>query len=120
MRPTRAHPRSRLLPTSTKHVAITGAIGAGKSAALEAFARHGAATISSDEIVHRLLRSDPEVRRELVERFGPQVVGSNGSYRHAQGKHDAQGAKRFLHKRGVSQGSGAGLPASASRRAARW
>lgn len=81
MRPTRAHPRSRLLPTSTKHVAITGAIGAGKSAALEAFARHGAATISSDEIVHRLLRSDPEVRRELVERFGPQVVGSNGADR---------------------------------------
>ena len=62
-------------------MAITGAIGAGKSAALEAFARHGAATISSDEIVHRLLRSDPNVRRELVERFGPEVIGSDGADR---------------------------------------
>ena len=59
-------------------MAITGGIGAGKSAALEAFARHGAATRSSDEIVHGLLRSDPEVRRELVERFGPEVIGADG------------------------------------------
>jgi dephospho-CoA kinase len=80
-RPTRAPRRSRLLPTSTRHVAITGAIGAGKSAALDAFARHGAATISSDEIVHRLLRSDPNVRRELVERFGPDVIGNDGADR---------------------------------------
>ena len=60
---------------------MTGAIGAGKSAALEAFARHGAATISSDEIVHRLLRDDPEIRRELVARFGPEVIGSDGADR---------------------------------------
>ena len=59
-------------------MAITGGIGAGKSAALEAVARHGAATRSSDEIVHRLLRSDPEVRRELAERFGPDVIGTDG------------------------------------------
>jgi dephospho-CoA kinase len=82
-RPTKS-PTPRRLPTSTKKpvaVAITGAIGAGKSAALEAFARQGAATISSDEIVHRLLRRDPDVRRELVERFGPEVVGSDGADR---------------------------------------
>ena len=62
-------------------VALTGGIAAGKSAALEAFARHGAATRSSDEIVHRLLRSDPDVRRELVERFGPEVIGRDGADR---------------------------------------
>jgi dephospho-CoA kinase len=62
-------------------LAITGGIGAGKSTALEAFARHGAATISSDEIVHRLLRSDPEIRRQLVERFGADVVGTDGADR---------------------------------------
>jgi dephospho-CoA kinase len=62
-------------------VAITGGIGAGKSAALEAFGRHGAATISSDEIVHQLLRSDPEIRRELVERFGAEVIGTDGADR---------------------------------------
>jgi dephospho-CoA kinase len=62
-------------------VAITGGIGAGKTEALKAFARHGAATISSDEIVHRLLRSDPNVRRELVERFGAAVIGDDGADR---------------------------------------
>ena len=59
-------------------VAITGGIGAGKTAALEAFARHGAATVSSDEIVHELLRTDPEVRAALVERFGDEIVGADG------------------------------------------
>jgi dephospho-CoA kinase len=55
-------------------VAITGGIGAGKSEALAAFARHGAAVISSDEIVHRLLAEDEGVRAELVERFGKAVL----------------------------------------------
>src|SRR5690242_15869388 len=50
-------------------VAITGGIGAGKSEALAAFARHGAATISSDEVVHELYE-DPEVQAALAERFG--------------------------------------------------
>jgi dephospho-CoA kinase len=55
-------------------VAITGGIGAGKSEALRAFARHGAATISSDEIVHRLLREDEEVKQAIVERLGRIVL----------------------------------------------
>jgi dephospho-CoA kinase len=55
-------------------VAITGGIGAGKSEALAAFARHGAATISSDDIVHRLLREDGEVRHELLGRFGTGIL----------------------------------------------
>ena len=58
-------------------VAITGGIGAGKSEALAAFARHGAATVSSDEIVHELLRSD-EVKHAVVERLGNGVVGPDG------------------------------------------
>jgi len=86
--PTKRRPPPSPFPTSTNAkrplaVAITGGIGAGKSAALEAFARHGAATRSSDEIVHRLLRSDPDIRRELVERFGPEVIGSDGPDRAA-------------------------------------
>jgi len=55
-------------------VAITGGIGAGKSEALAAFARHGAATVSSDEIVHRLLREDAGVREALLERFGDRIL----------------------------------------------
>jgi dephospho-CoA kinase len=55
-------------------VAITGGIGAGKSEALAAFARHGAATVSSDQIVHRLLREDAAVREALLERFGERIL----------------------------------------------
>jgi dephospho-CoA kinase len=60
-------------------VAITGGIGAGKSAALEAFRAHGAATVSSDEIVHHLLRTDLDVRAALVERFGEQILAEDGT-----------------------------------------
>ncbi len=58
-------------------VAITGGIGAGKSEALAAFARKGAATVSSDEIVHELLRRD-EVREAVRERLGNGVIGPDG------------------------------------------
>jgi dephospho-CoA kinase len=58
-------------------VAITGGIGAGKSEALAAFARHGAATVSSDDIVHHLLRR-PDVRERIVARLGNGMVGPDG------------------------------------------
>ena len=66
-------------------VAITGGIGAGKSEALRAFARHGAATASADEIVHRLY-GDPEVQQALVERWGEQVLSHGGVDRKRVGK----------------------------------
>jgi dephospho-CoA kinase len=75
--------QTRARPPQPVSVAITGGIGAGKTSALESFARHGAATISSDEIVHRLLREDSEVHRALVERFGMQIVGEDGADREA-------------------------------------
>jgi dephospho-CoA kinase len=59
-------------------VAITGGIGAGKSEALHAFRKAGAATVSSDEIVHHLLRSDPEVKEAMVRELGEGVLGANG------------------------------------------
>ena len=58
-------------------VAITGGIGAGKSEALKAFARNGAATVSSDEIVHHLLRR-PEVRDAVVTRMGLGILTPDG------------------------------------------
>ena len=59
-------------------VAITGGIGAGKSEALYAFQKAGAAIVSSDEIVHHLLRSDEEVKRALVRELGEGVLGADG------------------------------------------
>ena len=58
-------------------VAITGGIGAGKSEALKAFAHNGAATVSSDEIVHHLLRR-AEVREAVVARMGLGIVSPEG------------------------------------------
>jgi dephospho-CoA kinase len=54
-------------------IGLTGGIAAGKSEALNAFARLGAATLSSDAVVHELLESD-ELREKLVERWGPDVA----------------------------------------------
>jgi dephospho-CoA kinase len=51
-------------------VAVTGGIGAGKSEALKAFARRAIPTLSADEVVHRLIAGDDEVRAALEERFG--------------------------------------------------
>jgi dephospho-CoA kinase len=54
-------------------VALTGGIAAGKSEALQAFARHGAAVISSDDVVHRLYRDDEGLQATLRERWGERV-----------------------------------------------
>jgi dephospho-CoA kinase len=54
-------------------IGLTGGIAAGKSEALNAFGRLGAATLSSDAVVHELLESD-ELREKLVERWGPEVA----------------------------------------------
>jgi dephospho-CoA kinase len=54
-------------------VALTGGIAAGKSEALAAFARHGAAVISSDDVVHRLYREDEGLQAALREHWGERV-----------------------------------------------
>ena len=54
-------------------IGLTGGIAAGKSEALAAFGRLGAATLSSDAVVHELLESEP-LRGRLVERWGPEVA----------------------------------------------
>ena len=54
-------------------VALTGSIAAGKSEALQAFARHGAAVISSDDVVHRLYREDEGLQAALRDRWGDRV-----------------------------------------------
>jgi dephospho-CoA kinase len=55
-------------------VGLTGGIGAGKTEALRALERLGAATLSSDAVVHDLLAEDDEVKQAIVERFGEHVA----------------------------------------------
>jgi len=54
-------------------VGLTGGLGSGKSEALAACERLGAATLSSDAVVHELLGTD-EVRDLLRARWGDDVV----------------------------------------------
>jgi dephospho-CoA kinase len=54
-------------------VGLTGGIGAGKSEALAALERVGAATLSSDAVVHELYQTQ-ELRDLLVERLGEDVA----------------------------------------------
>jgi dephospho-CoA kinase len=58
-------------------IGLTGGIAAGKSEALAAFERLGAATLSSDAVVHELLES-AELRRRLIDRWGPEVAPPEG------------------------------------------
>lgn len=58
-------------------IGLTGGIAAGKSEALAAFARLGAATLSSDAVVHELLESE-QLQQRLVERWGAAVAPPEG------------------------------------------
>lgn len=54
-------------------VGLTGGVAAGKSEALAALARLGAATLSADAVVHELLGTE-SVRDALVERWGDELA----------------------------------------------
>src|SRR3954451_9845977 len=69
-RPKTAEPRPMERPLT---IGLTGGVAAGKSEALAAFARLGAATISSDAIVHELLDREPLLGR-LAERWGDEIA----------------------------------------------
>ena len=57
----------------TRFIGLTGGIGAGKSEALAAAARLGAATLSTDQVAHDVLDRD-DVRAALVERWGEEAA----------------------------------------------
>jgi dephospho-CoA kinase len=60
-------------PAGVPFIGLTGGLGAGKSEALKALEELGAATLSTDTVVHELLQTD-ELRELLVERLGPEVA----------------------------------------------
>jgi dephospho-CoA kinase len=61
-------------------VGIVGGIGSGKSRVTRILADAGAFVISGDELAHEALRQ-PEVREQVVRRWGPQVLGEDGEVR---------------------------------------
>jgi dephospho-CoA kinase len=66
-------------------IGLTGAIGSGKTEALRALARLGAATLSTDEVAHEAL-SDPDVVAKLTGRWGPGVEADGTVDRQAVGE----------------------------------
>ena len=60
-------------PSLPPFVGLTGGIGVGKSEALAALGRLGAATLSTDAVVHELY-ADPDVRDAVVGRWGEEMA----------------------------------------------
>ena len=67
-------------------VGLTGGLGSGKSTALAALGRLGAATLSTDAVVHELYASD-EVRDLVVGRWGDDVAPGGTVDRQAIARH---------------------------------
>ena len=80
-------------------VGLTGGIGAGKSEALAALARLGAATLSTDAVVHALY-GEPEVVAAVTERWGPEVAPGGTVDRAAVARHAfaAAGERAWLER----------------------
>jgi len=62
----------------TKVVGLTGGIASGKSTVARMLAELGAVVIDADAIVHELQRKGSPVLDEIVEAFGPEVLGASG------------------------------------------
>lgn len=58
-------------------IGLIGGIGSGKSTVAAAFARRGARVIAADALGHEALRQ-PEIRAQLVGRWGPGVLDEAG------------------------------------------
>ncbi len=80
-------------------VGLTGGLGSGKSTALAALGRLGAATLSTDAAVHALYAGD-EVRDAVVERWGAEVAPGGVVDRGAVARHAfaAEGERAWLEQ----------------------
>ena len=60
-------------------VGLTGGIGSGKSTVASLFADKGAVVIDADRISREVMAPGGQAFAPIVERFGPDVVGSDGT-----------------------------------------
>ncbi|HZD49968.1 MAG TPA: dephospho-CoA kinase [Silvibacterium sp.] len=60
-------------------VGLTGGLGSGKTTVAAMFRSLGAHVIEADAIGRELMSPDKVVYRDIVERFGPEVVNSDGT-----------------------------------------
>ncbi|MBF5058740.1 dephospho-CoA kinase [Candidatus Neptunochlamydia vexilliferae] len=57
-----------------KKIVITGGIASGKTTVCHILKKHGAYYLSSDEIIHRLLREDPPTIQAVTTLLGPDAL----------------------------------------------
>ncbi len=55
-------------------IGVTGGLAAGKTTVADMFAAKGAVKIDADEIAHRLLKEDNDVRQKVMDRFGHEIL----------------------------------------------
>ncbi|MDX8431019.1 MAG: dephospho-CoA kinase [Candidatus Algichlamydia australiensis] len=60
-----------------KRIAITGVPGSGKSTVAKIFEESGAYRVDADEITHRLLNQDSQLRQQIKNEFGQEVFSGN-------------------------------------------
>lgn len=62
---------------------LTGGIGSGKSAAADAFAQLGIATIDADQVARWVVEPGRPALQKIVERFGPAMLLDDGQLNRA-------------------------------------
>ena len=60
-------------------VGLTGGIGSGKSTVARLLAEHGALVIDADQIAREVVEPGQPALKEVAERFGPDVITTDGS-----------------------------------------
>lgn len=63
---------------SMLRVGVTGGLCAGKGLVTGFFSALGAATLDADVVARAILDGDEDVRRRIMDEFGPGVVGEDG------------------------------------------
>jgi dephospho-CoA kinase len=62
---------------------VTGGIGSGKSTVCRMLASHGAVIFYADDVAKRMMRDDPQLRRQIVDQFGEGSYNPDGSLNRA-------------------------------------
>ncbi|MFM7059767.1 MAG: dephospho-CoA kinase [Actinomycetes bacterium] len=60
-------------------IGLTGGIGSGKSTVADLLAAHGAVIVDADRIAREVVEPGSLTLARLVERFGPEILGADGS-----------------------------------------
>lgn len=67
----------------TRIIGVTGGIGSGKSALTDRLAEHGVVVVDADQAAREVVEPGQPALREIVDRFGPEVLLNDGALNRA-------------------------------------